>query len=267
VHDGDQLLACVLIRDESRAFRLEAMRRDFVANVSHELRTPLTAIQLLVETLQKGALGEPDIAREFVGKIGVEVRHMVQMVEELLELSTIESGRRPLEFADSSMDLVLRGIERLRPLARERGIRLNVVMDNDVPPLSMDAPRLSQAIRNLVHNALKFTPRGGRVSVRASRNRARRSVEITVRDTGVGIEPQDLSRIFERFWKADRSRGRDGEGSGLGLAIARHIVEGHGGRITVESELRKGATFTVTVPLRSKPASGAARRTRPRVAR
>jgi len=249
VGEGERMLACVLLRDESRAFHVEAMRRDFVANVSHELRTPLTAIQLLVETLQKGALSEPEVAGEFVGKIGVEVRHMVQLVEELLELSTIESGRRPLDFSDSSLEVVLRGIERLRPLARERGVRLDVVLDNDVPKMDIDAPRLSQAIRNLVHNALKFTPEGGRVSVRASRNTARRAVQIIVRDTGVGIDSQDVPRIFERFWKADSSRQRDGEGSGLGLAIVRHVVEAHGGKVGVVSEPRHGTEFTVELPV------------------
>jgi two-component system phosphate regulon sensor histidine kinase PhoR len=260
VRQDGSLLACILIRDESRVLRLEAMRRDFVANVSHELRTPLTAIQLLVETLQRGALRDGDDTREFVGKIGLEVHHMVQMVEELLELSTIESGQRPLDFVDAPIDDVLGGIERLRPLARERAVTLDVEVDEDLPHLSADAPRLSQAIRNLVHNALKFTPPGGSVTVRVSLAGGKSAMRIQVIDTGVGIDPGDLPRIFERFWKADRSRGRDGEGSGLGLAIARHIVEGHGGRITAESEPRKGATFTVNLPL----AGPAARRSRPR---
>lgn len=253
VERGEEF-ACLLIRDDSRALRVETMRRDFVANVSHELRTPLTAIGLLVETLQKGALNEDETAEDFVGKIGLEVRHMVQMVEELLELSTIESGRRPLVFAESSLDEVLRGIDRLRPLAKERGVTLDLSSEGELPPLRVDAPRLSQAIRNLVHNALKFTPSGGSVTVTAALNRARKAVEITVVDTGLGIDPQDVPRIFERFWKADRSRGRDGEGSGLGLAIVRHIVEGHGGHISVRSAPRKGATFTVTLPLRARRA-------------
>src|SRR4029077_7983614 len=120
------------------------------------------------------------------------------------------------------------------------------------PSLMADAPRLSQAIRNLVHNALKFTPSGGRVTLCARAAHDRTAMQIQVIDTGVGIDPGDLPRIFERFWKADRSRGRDGEGSGLGLAIARHIVEGHGGRIKAESEPRKGATFTVDLPLASR---------------
>ncbi len=246
---------CMLLRDESRVLRLETMRRDFVANVSHELRTPLTAIQLLVETLQKGALQDGETAGDFVGKIGLEVHHMVQMVEELLELSTIESGRRPLDFTPSSIDEVLRGIDRLRPLATERGVLLDVEVEESLPSLNADAPRLSQAIRNLVHNALKFTPKGGTVKVETSLTGDPRILQIRVIDTGVGIDQQDLPRIFERFWKADRSRGRDGEGSGLGLAIARHIVEGHGGRIRAESEPRRGATFTVTLPLSGRAES------------
>jgi signal transduction histidine kinase len=249
VEEDGAVGACMLVRDETRLVRLEAMRRDFVANVSHELRTPLTAIQLLVETLQQGALQDPESAEDFVGKIGLEVHHMVQMVEELLELSTIESGRRPLTLADTSVDDVLRGIERLRPLARKRGVALVVEVADGLPRLNADAPRLSQAIRNLVHNAIKFTQQGGSVTVSAALSKTRNQVQIQVADTGVGIDPRDLPRIFERFWKADRSRGRDGEGSGLGLAITRHIVAGHGGRVTVESEPRKGAVFTVQLPL------------------
>jgi len=260
VANGASPIVCLLIRDESRVLRIETMRRDFVANVSHELRTPLTAIQLLVETLQHGALNDEEAAGDFVGKIGLEVHHMVQLVEELLELSTIESGQRPLEFVESPVDDVLSGIERLRPLANERGVRLDVQTDPELPHLQADAPRLSQAVRNLVHNALKFTPSGGAVTVCAGLARAKGTMQIQVIDTGVGIDPHDLPRIFERFWKADRSRGRDGEGSGLGLAIARHIVEGHGGRISVESVPRKGATFTVQLPVTGPPP----RRFRPR---
>jgi two-component system phosphate regulon sensor histidine kinase PhoR len=239
--------ACMLVRDESRTVRLEAMRRDFVANVSHELRTPLAAIQLLVETLQQGALRDGDAAADFVNKIGLEVHHMVQMVEELLELSTIESGRRPLSLAETSIDDVLRGIERLKPLARKRGVALEVQSTDALPHLNADAPRLAQAIRNLVHNAIKFTPGGGRIEVEAAPGAPGRVI-LRCTDSGVGIAPDDLPRIFERFWKADSSRQRDGEGSGLGLAIVRHVVEAHGGTVTAVSEPKRGAAFTVELP-------------------
>jgi two-component system, OmpR family, phosphate regulon sensor histidine kinase PhoR len=240
--------AMVLVRDETRLRRLERVRRDFVTNVSHELRTPITAIRLMVETLQKGALGQPEVAGHFVQRIALEVGHMTQMVEELLELSTIESGGRPLSFEPVAVAELLGTIDRLLPLAEERRLEVTVEVAEGTPPLLGDARRLGQVLRNLVHNAIKFTPPEGRIIVTAGPAEDGRRVELRVSDTGVGIRPEDLPRIFERFWKADSSRQRDGEGSGLGLAIASHVVEAHGGSIRVESAPRRGATFIVDLP-------------------
>jgi two-component system phosphate regulon sensor histidine kinase PhoR len=237
----------VVLRDETRLRRLESVRRDFVANISHELRTPIAAIQLLVETLQEGALADPEMAPMFVSRIGLEVSHMSQMVSELLELSAIESGQLSVRVAPVPVTELLVAVERLRPLADERQLELRDEIAPDTPLVLCDATRLGQVMRNLVHNAIKFTPPGGRITVTAGPGDGDR-VRLTVCDTGVGIAPEDQRRIFERFWKADRSRQRDGEGTGLGLAIARHVVEAHGGRITVDSVPDEGATFTVELP-------------------
>ena len=143
---------------------------------------------------------------------------------------------------------LIQTVNRLLPLAEERRIEVTVEIAPDTPAVLGDARRLGQVLRNLVHNAIKFTPAEGRVTVTARLLAEPARVELVVRDTGVGIRPEDLARIFERFWKADSSRQRDGEGSGLGLAIARHVVEAHGGSIRVVSEPRRGATFVVELP-------------------
>jgi two-component system phosphate regulon sensor histidine kinase PhoR len=244
----------VLVRDETRVRRLERVRRDFVTNVSHELRTPITAIRLLAETLQNGAIGDPEVASAFVQRIALEVAHMGQMVEELLELSAIESGRRPLTRERVRVDELFQTIDRLRPLAEERRLDLRVEITAQTPPILGDAGRLGQVLRNLVHNAIKFTPPDGVITVSAAPLDGDR-VELRCADTGVGINPEDLPRIFERFWKADSSRQRDGEGTGLGLAIARHVVEAHEGQIRAESVPRKGATFVVELPAATATAS------------
>lgn len=241
----------LLLRDDTRLRRLETVRRDFVANVSHELRTPVTAIQLLVETLLGGALDDPSVAGEFVAKIGLETAHMAQMVAELIELSAIESGRLPMRPVPTAVDELVAAAERLRPLADERRLRLGYAVEPGTPAVLGDPTRLGQVVRNLVHNAIKFTPAGGSItlSARGLRQRDRHLVELRVADTGCGIGRDEVGRIFERFYKTDRSRGRDGEGSGLGLAIARHTVEAHGGSIEVDSTPGVGSTFIVRLPM------------------
>jgi two-component system, OmpR family, phosphate regulon sensor histidine kinase PhoR len=248
VRDDGGVHVAVLLHDQTRLRQLETVRRDFVANVSHELRTPVTAIHLLVETLQNGAIGEPEEAAEFVDRIGSEVAHLRQMVDELLELSLMEAGERPLRLAPIAVAELVRAADRLRPLAEERGVDLRFDVAGEVPPIVADSSRLELVVRNLVHNAIKFTPRGGCVTVAARPAEGGTQSVIEVRDTGVGIAPEALPRVFERFYKADRSRLRDGDGAGLGLAIARHTVEAHGGRIAVSSEVGHGTIFAVLLP-------------------
>jgi two-component system phosphate regulon sensor histidine kinase PhoR len=236
----------VWVRDETRVRHLEKMRRDFISNVSHELRTPLAAMRVMTETLLAGALDDGPAAQEFVHRIGLEVEQMSQMVEELLELSALEGEERPVpDEAVPVVDLLI-AIDRLRPLIEAKNINLVFDVPADIPSIRGDVTHLQHVLRNLVHNAVKFTPPGGTITIAAAVAGDR--VELRCTDTGVGIRSDELARIFERFWKADSSRRRDGEGSGLGLAIARHVVAAHQGTIRVESEVGRGSTFVVVLP-------------------
>ncbi len=235
----------LLFQDLTRQRQIEAMRRDFVSNVSHELRTPLAALKALTETLQAGALEDPPAARRFLGQMETEVDSLSLMITELLELSRIESGRVPLTLAPTRpFDIVNPAYERLRLQAERAGLTLTVECPADLPTVLADANRMQQVVVNLLHNAIKFTPPNGQVTVSVSQ--PDREVQFAVADTGVGIAADDLPRIFERFYKVDRSRATSG--TGLGLAIARHMVEAHGGRIWAESQMGKGSTFYFTLP-------------------
>jgi two-component system phosphate regulon sensor histidine kinase PhoR len=236
----------LLFQDMSRQRQIESMRRDFISNVSHELRTPLAALKALTETLQAGALEDPPAARRFLEQMETEVDSLSLMVNELLELSRIESGRVPLNLAPTRpFDIVNPAYERLRLQAERAGLSLMLECPTDLPSVMADAVRIQQVLVNLLHNAIKFTPSGGQVTVCATQQG--QAVRFDVTDTGIGIDADDLPRIFERFYKVDRSRATSG--TGLGLAIARHLVEAHGGYIWVESEVGKGTTFYFTIPL------------------
>ncbi|MHB8992511.1 MAG: ATP-binding protein [Chloroflexota bacterium] len=238
--------ALALLQDLTEIRRMETVRRDFVANVSHELRTPLASLKALVETLEEGAIAEPEVARDFLSKMHVEVDGLAQMVTELLELSRIESSRVALSFEPEELEPLVRGAaDRLAAQADRASLKLSVQLPADLPRVAANRERIQQVLVNLIHNAIKFTPAGGEIVVGALRRGDQ--VHIWVADTGVGITPDALPRIFERFYKADRSRS--GGGTGLGLAIARHVVEAHGGRIWAESIEGKGSTFTLSLPV------------------
>jgi len=224
------------------------VRRDFVANVSHELRTPLSSIKSVLETLQAGALEDRKVAKDFLLRADMEVDRMVQMVEELLELSRIESGEVPLAQEPVEMGTVLaRAVERIKPQAEKQNLTLTLEVPPDLPPVIGDGDRLERASVNLLHNAVKFTPAGG--SIQASAYFANGAVTVRVSDTGTGIDSEELLRVFERFYKADRSRGS--RGTGLGLAVVKHTVEAHGGTVSVESTPGRGSTFSFSIPTTS----------------
>ncbi len=241
------------LNDVSEVRLLRAIRRDFVANVSHELRTPLASIRLLVDTLESGALTDIDVAGDFVHRIGVESDHLIQMVTELLDLARIESGQLPQKRESVSLpEVIVQVVDRLSVVAEDKGIEVKADVPANLPPALANADQVGQVLMNLLFNAVKFTPAGGSVWVRARFEAG--SLAVVVEDTGVGIPRDDLVRVFERFYKSDKSRARTSGGTGLGLPIARHIVEAHGGTIWADSEEGSGSTFTFTLPLAQTPA-------------
>ncbi|MFH1086103.1 MAG: ATP-binding protein [Chloroflexota bacterium] len=230
--------ALMILQDLSHVRRLETVRREFVSNISHELRRPLASLKALSETLSDGALEDPDAARPFLQRIDHEVDILTQMTEELLELSRIESGQVPMRLQPIHVrGVVAPVVARLLPQAERANLDLDVELPADLPPVLGDLERLRQVVVNLLHNAIKFTPAGG--TIRVAARRAGDEVIVAVSDTGIGITEEALPRIFERLLKGDRS----GQGVGLGLAIARQVVHGHGGRIWAESAEGRGSTF------------------------
>jgi two-component system phosphate regulon sensor histidine kinase PhoR len=244
--DGQGYL--VILQDLTRIRRLETVRRDFISNISHELRTPLASLKALVETLRDGAMDDPPAAKRFLDHAEYEVDALTQMVEELLELTRIESGMVPLRLSPTPVsDVVLPPVDRFRRQAERHDLSLIVDLPDDLPPVMSDASRAQQVVGNLVHNSIKFTPEGGMVTIRAKLGGDEPVVVISVQDTGTGIPASELPRIFERFYKADQSRSSGG--IGLGLAIAKHLTQAHGGRIWAKSKGGKGSTFYFTLPI------------------
>ena len=235
-----------LMQDLTRIRQLEIIRRDFVSNVSHELRTPLTSLKLINETLQDNLLDDPQDAQRFLDNMGAEIDNLTQMVEELLELSRIESGRVPLEKRWVKPDeLVTSACERMTLQAHRAGLQCSQNFPKNLPSIYVDKSRLERVLVNLMHNAIKFTPPGGKIEVSARQKL--NTIVFSVKDSGIGIREKDLPRIFERFYKSDRSRSE--RGTGLGLSISKHLVEAHGGKIWAESQLNQGSTFSFSIPI------------------
>ena len=251
----NEACAVLVFHDITELRRLENIRKDFVANVSHELRTPLTSIKGYVEALLDGGKDDPETSVRFLEIILKQSDRLNLILEDLLQLSKIESGQ--LQFKKEPLHIgsvIERTIAMIKPLAEKKQHRLRSQVAADLPLISGDEERLVQVLANLLDNAIKYTPEGGQITVAARRispSRAeapRTSIELTVTDTGIGIPEQDRPRVFERFYRVDKARSRELGGTGLGLAIVRHIVEGHGGQVWVEGNMPTGSRFVVRLP-------------------
>lgn len=246
---GDDGSVLVVVRDVTEARRVDAIRRDFVANASHELKTPAASIQAAAETLTQAAADDPAATSHFAAQIEREAVRLSRIVADLLDLSRLESGSELSERV--SLDALAREeVQRYEDLARESGL----VLDVRTPVAAWvdgSAKDLSLLIRNLVNNAIRYTRPGGSVIAEVTCDDSHAT--ILVSDTGVGIPAKDLPRVFERFYRVDRARSRETGGTGLGLAIVKHVAENHGGTVEVRSELGQGTAFLVRLPNRPAP--------------
>jgi two-component system phosphate regulon sensor histidine kinase PhoR len=248
VSEKGGIAAVLVFHDVTNLKRLERIRKDFVANVSHELRTPLTSIKGYIEALIDGAKDDPQKCIEFLGIIQRHADQLNALLADLLQLSTIESGQYQWQRGPVSIsDLIDKAVQLLRPQAEKKGQAISTALAEGIGPMTGDADKLTQVLINLIDNAIKYTPKGGRITVEAQRRED--VIEVIVSDTGIGIPPLEIPRIFERFYRVDRARSREMGGTGLGLSIVKHIVEAHGGKVSVESQFGKGSRFVVTLPV------------------
>ncbi|MBS3948325.1 MAG: HAMP domain-containing protein [Dethiobacter sp.] len=235
-----------VFHDVTRLRRLEEIRADFAANVSHEMRTPLTAIRGYAETLLDGAYQDPEVAIRFLKIIHRESERLNNLIEDVLMLSQIESGRSDIQFAP--VDVAALIAEVLESLTARFGAhKLKQDLASDLPPANGDRGLLGQALFNLLDNSLKYTPAGGEITLGAAGEA--NSIRIFVADTGIGIPSDEQTRIFERFYRVDRARSRRLGGTGLGLSIVKHIVETHHGQLKLESREGQGTTVSLYVPV------------------
>src|SRR6478735_9463515 len=245
--------AVATIEDVSERRRVDAVRTDFVANISHELKTPVGALAVLAEALSGES--DPEVVQRVADRMVAEALRVTGTIDDLMELSRIELGESPLTEAVPIGDIVAEAVERVRQLAAARGIEIAVLDGHSEGRVWGDRRQLVSALGNLVENAVKYSEDGGRVQIRASVQG--RFAELMVADQGIGIPASEQSRIFERFYRVDKGRGRDTGGTGLGLSIVRHVATNHGGEVLVSSREGEGSTFVLRVRL--DPEAGAER--------
>lgn len=246
-------------RLESAAARqdeLERLRRDLVAWAGHDLQTPLTSIRAMLEALADGLLEDPPTVQRYLRTAQRNTQDLSHLIDDLLEVAQLQAGGFSLDIQSSSLhDLVSDTLESFTELAGRQGVRLEGRVMPGIDPVRMDTARVGRVLANLLTNALRHTPEGGRIRIEA--RPAAGLVQVEVSDTGEGISPEDLPHVFDSFYRGEKSRARASGGSGLGLAIARGFVEAHGGSIAVDSRPGEGSTFSFTLPRRSPPASAA----------
>ena len=239
--------AVLVLHDISELRRLERVRQDFVANVSHEFRTPLTAIQGFAETLLDGAIHDDVNSRRFLEIIRDHSIRLGRLTRDLLKLSQIEAGKPDLEMRLVPVsEIITPCLETVRLRAEGKNLTVTSEVASGLPPVRGDVRSLQEIMENLLDNAVRYTAAGGRICIQSAlRNR---EVVISISDNGIGIQKSDQEKVFERFWRADAARSRESGGTGLGLSIVKHLVEAHGGRIVVESEIGRGPPFSVFLP-------------------
>ncbi|RJE83275.1 cell wall metabolism sensor histidine kinase WalK [Paenibacillus sp. 1011MAR3C5] len=239
-----------VLQDVTEQEKLEQSRRQFVANVSHELRTPLTTIKSYAEALGDGALEERELSERFVGVISNETERMIRLVTDLLHLSRLDSNQAPLRRRQTNIHEMLDEVaDRFSFQLLQKSITANVYVERGLKKAWLDRDQIDQVLDNLISNAIKYTLDGGSIQIAARKVEDTGLLEISVKDTGIGIPKKDLTRIFDRFYRVDKARSRNMGGTGLGLSIAREIVKAHGGTILLASELNEGTTVSFTLPL------------------
>ncbi len=252
VNEGCRFGTILVFHETTRLRQLERTREEFVANVSHELRTPLSLIKGYAETLLDGAVENPEVARKFLSTIDRNAERLKLLIEDLLTISELESGRVKLALQPAALDPIIGKVfADHQSVAEAKAVELKTQSSGIL--VSADPGRIEQVLSNLVNNAIKYGHRQGRVTVRA-RDVGNGFAEITVEDDGPGIPEEAIDRIFERFYRLDKARSRDQGGTGLGLSIAKHIVQSHGGKLWVVSRPGQGATFHFTLPVERLPA-------------
>jgi len=239
--------AVLVFHDITELRRLEKVRQDFVANVSHELRTPVASIKGYAETLLSGAMDDKQALKEFLGTIHENSDRLVNLINDLLDLARIESGRMKISpVAMEAAPVILRCLHILEKTVQDKKLSVSMELPDKMSRVLADEARFSQVVLNILDNAVKYTPEGGSIFVKARVHD--KMVQFDVTDTGIGIPEQDLPRIFERFYRVDKARSRDLGGTGLGLSIVKHIVLAHGGEVWASSQLGRGTTFSFTLP-------------------
>jgi two-component system phosphate regulon sensor histidine kinase PhoR len=245
---GHRLGILLVINDVTQLRRLENMRSDFAANVSHEIKTPLTAIQGFVETLAHGCVDDPMEAQRFLGIIQKHVSRLTTIIDDLMQLSRLEQDEGAFRLKRSKAaiaEVIQTAIQLCKTTARQRNIAVSMDADTDLKA-DMDADLVEQALVNLIDNAVKYSPPHSAIAISAVKTDS--EIQISVHDQGIGIAQKHLPRLFERFYRVDKARSRKMGGTGLGLAIVKHIIQSHGGWVTVDSEHGVGSTFTLHLP-------------------